>query len=98
MPILRSKRVRDALRPRITCDDMLTIREALRAGAGVGMLPAHLAEGDLASGRLVVVLPDWFEQTGTLWVVHPNRKHVPSKVSAFRDMLVEHFQRKPSRW
>jgi len=38
--------------------DMHTKHEMLRAGLGWGNLPAHLAAGDLASGRLVEIKPE----------------------------------------
>jgi DNA-binding transcriptional LysR family regulator len=74
---------------RITCDDMFFAREVIRHGAGIAGLPGFLAEPDLQSGALVRVLPKWQARAGTVYLVQPSRKHVPSKVTAFRDLLLE---------
>ncbi|WP_242342261.1 LysR family transcriptional regulator [Anaeromyxobacter terrae] len=76
-------------RARIVCDDLLFARDAVRAGAGIGLLPSFVAEPDVVAGRLVRVLPRHERLAGTLHVVTPAAKHVPRKVSAFRELVVE---------
>jgi DNA-binding transcriptional LysR family regulator len=75
-------------RGRIMCDDMSFVRSAVRAGAGLGLLPTFLAAEDVAAGELVKVLPKWDTASGTLWLVTPHARHVPRKVSAFRDFVI----------
>lgn len=84
------------LAPRTICDDKFFAREALHAGAGIGLLPVYLADASLAAGALVRVLPRWESRRGTVYLVQPSRKHVPLRVTAFRDILL-HLLRKPSR-
>jgi DNA-binding transcriptional LysR family regulator len=84
-----------SFKPRVTCDNMLTMRELLRTGTGIGILPTHLAEGDLMEGTLVDVMPQWYEQTSTVYLVHPSKQHVPLKVTLFRDLLREQLRRSP---
>jgi DNA-binding transcriptional LysR family regulator len=76
-------------RERIVCDDLLFVRDAVRAGAGVGLLPTFMAEPDVLAGGLVRVLPRREQVVGHLHVVTPAAKHVPAKVTAFRDLVVE---------
>jgi DNA-binding transcriptional LysR family regulator len=76
-------------RTRIVCDDLLFVRDAVRAGAGIGLLPTFIAEGDVVAGRLVRVLPRFERPAGHLHVVTPAAKHVPRKVTAFRDLVLE---------
>jgi DNA-binding transcriptional LysR family regulator len=76
-------------RERILCDDLLFVRDALRAGAGIGLLPTFVAEPDRAAGTLVRVLPRVERPAGHLHVVTPAAKHVPRKVTAFRDLVLE---------
>jgi DNA-binding transcriptional LysR family regulator len=76
-------------RGRIVCDDMSFIHQAVRAGAGFGVLPGFLADADCAAGRLVRVLPKWTIPAGHVWFVTPSARQVPRKVAAFRDFLVE---------
>lgn len=78
---------------RITSDDKVFARAVLRAGAGIGLLPTYLATDDLPEGRLVRVLPSVEVGTGSLHVVMPSKQHVPARVTAFRDLLVEMFRR-----
>ncbi|HZZ83704.1 MAG TPA: LysR family transcriptional regulator [Anaeromyxobacteraceae bacterium] len=75
--------------PRIVCDDLLFARDALRAGAGIGLLPTFLAEPDVVAGQLVRVLPRFERLAGSLYVVTPAAKHVPRKVAAFRELVLE---------
>ena len=85
------------LRPkgRIVCDDMSAVLAAVRAGAGVGLLPTFLAADDVARGTLVRLLPQWDVPSGTLWLVSPHTRHVPRKVTAFRDFLTDALARDP---
>jgi DNA-binding transcriptional LysR family regulator len=82
-------------RTRVFCDDMFFAREALRTGAGIGALPSFVADGDLADGRLVHLLPRWTAITGTVSLILPSRKHTPGRVTAFRDLLLELLRQRP---
>ncbi len=74
---------------RIVADDLLFVRHAVRAGAGIGLLPTFMAEADAVSGALARILPRFERLAGHLHVVTPAAKHVPRKVSAFRDLVLE---------
>jgi DNA-binding transcriptional LysR family regulator len=74
---------------RVVCDDLLFLRDAVRAGAGIGLLPAALAEPEVAAGDLVRVLPRFRRAVGHLYIVCPAARHVPRKVVAFRDLVIE---------
>jgi DNA-binding transcriptional LysR family regulator len=80
---------------RIVSDDMLFVRDALRAGAGVGLLPTIVAAPDVLAGQLVRVLPRFERAAGHLHLVTPAAKHVPPKVTAFRDLVVEMLKARP---
>jgi DNA-binding transcriptional LysR family regulator len=80
---------------RIVGDDFLFVREAVKAGGGIGLFPSFLAQGELASGQLVRVLPRYAEGGGTFVLLHPRAKHVPRKVTAFRDFLLEYLVARP---
>jgi DNA-binding transcriptional LysR family regulator len=74
---------------RIGGRDFSFVRAALRAGAGIGQLPAFMTTEDVAEGRLVRVLPGFGRSGGALYVVYPAARHVPRKVKAFRDFVLE---------
>jgi DNA-binding transcriptional LysR family regulator len=80
---------------RIVGDDFSFVREAVKAGGGVGLMPSFLAQAELASGQLVRVLPRYVESGGALLLLHPRAKHVPRKVTAFRDFLLEYLVARP---
>lgn len=80
---------------RMVADDLSFVREAVRAGAGVGLLPSFLVRADLAAGTLVRVLPRCTVQQAALYLVHPAARHVPPKVIAFRDVVLEWLAKHP---
>jgi DNA-binding transcriptional LysR family regulator len=81
--------------PRVVADDMFFCRQMLRHGAGIGTLPSFIADPDVTAGRLVRILPRWVVYTGTAFLVQPSRKHVPARVTAFRDLLLEMLRQRP---
>ncbi len=76
-------------RARIVCDDLLFARDAVRAGAGIALLPTFMAEADVVAGTLVRVAPRYERTAGQLHIVTPAAKHVPRKVTAFRELVLE---------
>jgi DNA-binding transcriptional LysR family regulator len=81
--------------PRLLGDDFFFIREALRSGGGIGMLPVFLAAHDGPDGTLVRVLPQWSETRGTLFLIYPQARRLPRKLEVFRDFLVEWLAENP---
>lgn len=73
----------------IFLDATLAVREAVCAGAGLSVLPDYAIADDLASGRLIQVLPQWTLPTGGIHAVFPAARFRPAKVRAFVDLLVE---------
>jgi DNA-binding transcriptional LysR family regulator len=77
---------------RVVGDDFGFVRGVVREGAGIGLMPALLTVEDVAAGRLVRVLPAYERLEGALFFVYPTARHVPAKVTAFRDFAVERFR------
>ncbi|WP_042301438.1 LysR family transcriptional regulator [Paraburkholderia kururiensis] len=75
--------------PAISLDATLAVREAVRLGAGLSVLPDFAVAEDLAAGRLVQVLPQWGLPPGGIHVVFPGARFRPAKVRAFVDLLQE---------
>jgi|SoiMethySBSTD1v2_1073268.scaffolds.fasta_scaffold25199_6 DNA-binding transcriptional LysR family regulator len=76
-------------RGRITADDFLFVREAVRSGAGIALFDSLFAEKDVTEGRLVCLLPRYRVNAGALYLVYPSTRHLPRKVIAFREILLE---------
>jgi DNA-binding transcriptional LysR family regulator len=47
------------IKPIMISEGVTSLREAIRMGLGVAVLPEWLIEDDLVSGRMVRVLPKW---------------------------------------
>jgi DNA-binding transcriptional LysR family regulator len=68
------------------------VRAMVLAGAGVAVLPDYLAEEDIRSGRLVVLLAQYRLPQGGIHAVYPG-KQPPAKVRSFIDHLRERLAR-----
>ena len=75
--------------PRLLSHNFPVLRQAALDDLGIALLPASVIEADLASGRLVHVLPDWRLPQGVLHVVFPSRRGLLPAVRAFIDFLVD---------
>lgn len=83
------ERQRVTVRPAIHLDATLAVREAVRLGAGLSVLPDFAVADDLAAGRLIQVLPAWGLPSGGIHAVFPAARFRPGKVRAFVDLMVE---------
>ena len=77
------------LKCRIACDDFGFVRAASVAGGGVGLIPRVIAASEVATGRLLRVLPEYGLKGAALHVIYPSARQVPTKVSVFRDFLAK---------
>lgn len=77
----------------IFLDATLAVREAVRQGAGLSVLPDYAVADDLAAGRLIEVLPDWHLPSGGIHAVFPAARYRPAKVRAFVELLADRAQK-----
>lgn len=68
-----------------------TLYAAALAGMGITGLPSFVAEDALLENALERVLPCWHLLSTTLYAGMPTRKHVPARIRAFVDFLVQTF-------
>lgn len=76
-------------------DATLGVLAAVRAGVGASVLPDFAIQEDLASGRLVRLLPQWSLDSGGIYAVTPATRFRPARVKAFLDLLIEWERRRP---
>ncbi len=70
-------------------DNVVALRTALLGGLGVAVMPRSIVSSDLKRGRLVALLTAYpFEEIG-VYALHAHGRHVPAKVRAFIDFLVD---------
>ncbi len=67
----------------------LAVRDALRAGYGLSLIPRRYVEEDLASGRLVCALEEWGTRETPMYAIYPSRRFLEPKVRAFVGFLEE---------
>jgi len=72
----------------------MAVHAAVLAGAGFSVLPDFLVAEDLASARLIHMLPEWALPSGGIHAVFPPARYRPSKVSAFVETLISQEQRR----
>jgi LysR family transcriptional regulator, regulator for bpeEF and oprC len=82
--------------PRLACNDLMLLREAVLAGLGIANLPAFLCKQDLAEGRMIEILPGWRTEDITFYAVFADPKAVPARVRALIDFMVERLRRRLS--
>jgi DNA-binding transcriptional LysR family regulator len=80
---------------RVTSDSGDLLLDAAIAGLGWVVLPEFALAPHLREGRLVRILPEWEGPTSAMWVVYPHRRHLPARVRALADHLVEAFATPP---
>lgn len=78
-----------AVRPALLLDTVTALREAAVAGAGFTLLPAWIAERDLADGSLVRLLPDWEIPDIGLYLGYATGRHLTGRLRAFLEFSQE---------
>ena len=79
------------LSPVLISEGVASVREAVRAGVGVAVLPDWLIREDLLSKRLVRVLPQWNAKDLPVHVVYAGARLLPTRVRAFIDFAVSYM-------
>lgn len=75
----------------ISANEASLLVEAVRAGAGIAMLPIYQIGPLLESGELVQVLPEYELDVMGLHAVYASRRQLPAVMRSFLDFLVERF-------
>lgn len=77
--------------PHFSVNDMEAMTVALRDGAGIGLLAAFSAIGDLRQGTLVRVLPQFHTYERNVYAMYSSRQFVDAKIKRFIDLLKTHI-------
>ncbi|WP_313275046.1 LysR family transcriptional regulator [Stenotrophomonas sp.] len=75
----------------ISANEASLLLEAVRAGAGIAMLPTYQIGPLLRSGELIEVLPDYGVEGLGIHAVYASRRQLPTIMRSFLDFLVERF-------
>ncbi|MBI5610431.1 MAG: LysR family transcriptional regulator [Deltaproteobacteria bacterium] len=67
----------------VTVNNSVSYLSACLAGLGIIQTPSAGLQPHLQSGQLVEILPDFRPAPMPVWLVYPNRRHLPQRVQAF---------------
>ena len=68
---------------------------ALVDGIGIGLIPEFFVWREIASAKLIEVLPDWVAPAGPVYVVTPPGRARPARVRVLLEFIREHFATQP---
>ena len=80
---------------RMAADAIETTQVAAEAGLGLALLAPWSVMGQVATGRLVPVLPGWRAEPREVHAVWPGGRALPRRVRAVLDLLVEKAAAEP---
>jgi DNA-binding transcriptional LysR family regulator len=80
---------------RLMINNADALSPALLAGLGLALQPEFIVWDDIASGRLVRLLPEWQFSEIAVNLVSPPGTLRPARVTAFQDFLAESLMRAP---
>jgi DNA-binding transcriptional LysR family regulator len=64
----------------LATEGVTSIREAVRMGLGIALLPTWLIQEDLVSKRLIPVLPSWKPLDIPAHVIYPSTRNLPNRL------------------
>jgi DNA-binding transcriptional LysR family regulator len=74
---------------RLSGNTVQVLRKAALAGLGIALLPSTMTRRELRAGLLVPVLPQYHRKGHGVHLVYASRRHLPSAVSAFIDLVAD---------
>ena len=81
----------------LDCSDGQVLHDWCLGGWGIAWRSTWEVEAEIAAGRLVAVLEDFAAPPNGIYVVFPQRKHLPLRVRLWIDYLKMHYER-PEFW
>jgi DNA-binding transcriptional LysR family regulator len=85
-----------AIAAALETDDMETVRNAILAGLGIGLLPTHMAGADLQRRELIPVLRQYDPGAGGLFLVYLPNRTLPSRARVLIEFLTKRFGPTPT--
>jgi DNA-binding transcriptional LysR family regulator len=79
----------------ISANEATALLQAVRADAGIAMLPTYLVAPLIAAGTVAVVLPGYVLDTMDIFGVYTSRRQMPLIVRSFLDFLAARFGEEP---
>lgn len=81
--------------PRLRVNEMEVAVDMAKAGLGILYCPITHSHAGLGSGALQRVLPEWTTESRPIYAVWPQQRHLPARVRALLDHLLEFARHEP---
>lgn len=75
------------IRPRLSTDGLYAIRTAAILGVGAALASAWALRDELASGRLVHLVPEWQAAPLPVYLIYPPARFYPARLRRFIDIM-----------
>ena len=75
------------IQSKVVSNNGMALLEMTKAGLGISNAPDFFVKDALASGDLVEILSEYKQKPLDIYVVYPNRRHLPAKVRTFIEFL-----------
>ena len=75
------------IQSKVVSNNGMALLEMTKAGLGISNAPDFFVKDALASGELVEILSEYKQKPLDIYVVYPNRRHLPAKVRALIEFL-----------
>lgn len=69
-------------------DNSEVVTDAVKAGLGIARLPNFIANQEIATGRIVQLIPAYKMPKKNLFAIYPDRTHKSAKLCAFLDFIL----------
>jgi DNA-binding transcriptional LysR family regulator len=75
------------LQPKHCANSLMLLRDMVKSGYGIALLPSQHIQQDLERGDLVLLLSEWKLPEMGIYAVYPSPRHLTPKVKSFIDFL-----------
>ena len=75
------------IQSKVVSNNGMALLEMTKAGLGISNSPSFFVKDALASGELIEILSEYKQKPLDIYVVYPNRRHLPAKVRSFIEFL-----------
>jgi DNA-binding transcriptional LysR family regulator len=83
--------------PILRTGDFNILIECTSAGLGIALLPSEVAEDDVRAKRLVRILPNWYAEEATVYLVFATNRGIVPAVRVLIDYLAEQLKKRADR-
>jgi DNA-binding transcriptional LysR family regulator len=80
------------LKPALRTNTGIAALQLVLEGKYAGLLPDYSVKGDMMSGKLIRILPDWHTCPGAISAVYPHREYLPTRTRFLIDFLKTEFK------